>query len=309
MNVVWVWVIALLLDSYPRRDRALETEVPSSITCIIGHLTWVTWLCVSMHRQWRLTLLPYCLLALFQVIAPIRAGIIEIRKGKSESIKMHTISWGNGGSTQPWQAWENTLLDLTKNTLDRTNKQEIIIKLEEKSDRCETFFAFKKWILSLCKSVERWQSSEVFPGVHLCWARPNNHTYILALLCTRPISTGLITFSLQFRCGTLTEQYLIDMSCGLTIATKHQGSCFCWHCLSPPLKAKPLWTQQCIIEALCHTIQQINPFKCLSMIRQRGGTRGGAGQREGGVKWMEVWKVDGNGELRKTVESSTTRGQ
>lgn len=95
---------------------------------------------------------------------------------------------------------------------------------------------------------------------HLRWACPNNHTYILALLCSHPFSTGLITFSLQFRCGTLTKQYLIDTSSGLTIATKHQGSCFCWHCLSQPLKAKPLWTQQCIIGALCHTIQQINPL-------------------------------------------------
>lgn len=107
---------------------------------------------------------------------------------------------------------------------------------------------------------KRWQGSKAAPCVHLCWACPNNHTYILALLCSHPISTGLITFSLQFRCGTLTKQYLIDMSSGLTIATKHQGSCFCWHCLSPPLKVKPLWTQQCIIGALCHTIQQINPL-------------------------------------------------
>lgn len=49
--------------------------------------------CVSVHSQWRLTLLPYCLLALFQVITPIRAEITVIRKGKQKkSTNTHTIS-------------------------------------------------------------------------------------------------------------------------------------------------------------------------------------------------------------------------
>lgn len=118
----------------------------------------------------------------------------------------------------------------------------------------------KGFVCIVCQLEEKklWrgdQFPELWPFVYLCWACANNHTYILPLLCARPFSTGLITFWRQFRCSTLTKQYLIDTSPGLTIATKHQGSCFCWHCSRAPLRAKPLWTQQRIIGALCHVVQ------------------------------------------------------
>lgn len=90
-----------------------------------------------------------------------------------------------------------------------------------------------------------------------------------------PYSTGLITFSPQFRCGTQGKQCLIDMSSSLTMAaTQHQGCCFCWHCLSPPLKAMPLWTQPCIIGALCHTIQQISALKVWAGYARENAHRG-----------------------------------
>lgn len=123
----------------------------------------------------------------------------------------------------------------------------------------------KGFVCIVCQLEEKklWrgdQFPELWPFVYLCWACANNHTYILPLLCARPFSTGLITFWRQFRCSTLTKQYLIDTSPGLTIATKHQGSCFCWHCSRAPLRAKPLWTQQRIIGALCHVVQRVEPL-------------------------------------------------
>lgn len=113
------------------------------------------------------------------------------------------------------------------------------------------------------KPEKRWRGDQVpklWPSVYLRWACANNHTYILPLLCAHPFSTGPITFWLQFQCGALTKQYRIDMSHGLTIATKHQGSCLCWHCSRAPLKAKPLWTQRRIIGALRHVVQQVEPL-------------------------------------------------
>lgn len=50
----------------------------SDLTCVC--------VCVRANRQWRLTLLPYCLLAPFQVITPISAGITAIRKGKQKEV-------------------------------------------------------------------------------------------------------------------------------------------------------------------------------------------------------------------------------
>lgn len=83
-----------------------DGEVPSSIKCIIGHLTWLTWLCVSMHLPLRSdppptlpphTPLPCCLLAVFQVITPIRAGITLVKKrkrgGKNLKMAKLIITW------------------------------------------------------------------------------------------------------------------------------------------------------------------------------------------------------------------------
>lgn len=66
-------MIALLLESFPRREAALETEVPSSITCIITHLTCVAQLCVCVRAMSvEDDPLPQCLLEPFQVKTPIR---------------------------------------------------------------------------------------------------------------------------------------------------------------------------------------------------------------------------------------------
>jgi len=146
--------------------------------------------------------------------------------------------------------------------------------------------------------MERRRGSRAAPCVHLRWACPNNHTYILALIRTHPISTGLITLSMQFRCDTLTQQYLIDTSSGLTIATKHQGSCLCWHCLSRPLKAKAS------VDSAMHNWSSLShnttnqPFKCLSMIRQREGTQRGSGTKAGEWKRGKLMEM----ELGETVE-------
>lgn len=270
MNVVWFWVIALLLESFPRREAALETEVPSSITCIIAPLTCATpsrARASSTPRPWRMTLYPVRLLEPFQVKAPIR-GL------------------------------EKTRINEGKQTRS-SNK-------EEK----------KRWTegraRSVCQLKEKklWRGDQVlkpWPSVYLCWACANNHTYILPLLCAHPFfSTGLITFWLQFRCSTLTKQYLIDTKPGLTIATKHQGSCFCWHCSRAPIEGNAA------VDTATHNWGSLScgttsrALKCLSMIR-KGRRSEGSGANAGGVRWRGT--LDGNEAFAETADPSTTRGQ
>lgn len=178
---------------------------------------------------------------------------------------------------------------LEKQGPTKENKQVFKMRRKEKE---------KAFVCFVCQLEEKklWrgdQFPEPWPFVYLCWACANNHTYILPLLCARPFSTGLITFWLQFRCSTLTKQYLIDTSSGLNNSHKTSGFLFLLTLLESAIEGKAA------VDTATHNWPSVScgtasrASKCLSMIRkgrQSEGSEARTGKSGEGNTWWK-WGV------------------